>query len=117
MTITSLENGRWSKIRGRVEEALHQLNAMFQIRFETEADLLDTTLLTNARRGSISRGLTLPPSLIRPILFLKDIAVGNVRGYGIGEFDGKIDVVFTQPLVGLTLPQRNAVFTSLPVIP
>ena len=36
MTITSLENGRWSKITGRVEESLHQLNAMFQIRFETE---------------------------------------------------------------------------------
>jgi putative transposase len=37
MTISSLENGRWSKITGRVEESLHQLNAMFQIRFETEA--------------------------------------------------------------------------------
>ena len=37
MTITSLENGRWSKITGRVEESLHQLNAMFQIRFESEA--------------------------------------------------------------------------------
>lgn len=37
MTVTSLENGRWSKITGRVEESLHQLNAMFQIRFETEA--------------------------------------------------------------------------------
>jgi putative transposase len=37
MTITSLENGRWSKITGRVEESLHQLNAMFQIRFEAEA--------------------------------------------------------------------------------
>jgi transposase-like protein len=37
MTITSLENGRWSKITGRIEESLHQLNAMFQIRFESEA--------------------------------------------------------------------------------
>ena len=37
MTIASLENGRWSKITGRVEESLHQLNAIFQIRFETEA--------------------------------------------------------------------------------
>lgn len=36
MTITSLENGRWSKIPGRVEESLHQLNAMFQNRFEAE---------------------------------------------------------------------------------
>ena len=36
MTITSLEKGRWSKITGRVEESLHQLNAMFQTRFEAE---------------------------------------------------------------------------------
>jgi len=36
MTITSLENGRWSKITGRVEESLHQLNAIFQNRFEVE---------------------------------------------------------------------------------
>ena len=36
MTITSLEKGRWSKITGRVEECLHQLNAMFQTRFEAE---------------------------------------------------------------------------------
>lgn len=36
-TITSLENGRWSKINGRVQAALHQLNAMFEARFETEA--------------------------------------------------------------------------------
>src|SRR5262245_45200460 len=37
MTITSLENGRWSKITGRVEESLHQLNAMFEARFERES--------------------------------------------------------------------------------
>lgn len=37
ITITALENGRWSKVMGKVEECLHQLNAMFQIRFETEA--------------------------------------------------------------------------------
>jgi putative transposase len=37
MTITSLENGRWSKITGRVEESLHQLNAMFESRFEKES--------------------------------------------------------------------------------
>jgi putative transposase len=36
ITITSLENGRWSKATGRVEECLHQLNAMFQTRFEAE---------------------------------------------------------------------------------
>jgi len=36
LTITSLENGRWLKINGRLETALHQLNAMFEIRFETE---------------------------------------------------------------------------------
>ena len=37
MTITSLENGRWSKITGRVEESLHQLNAMFETRFEKDS--------------------------------------------------------------------------------
>jgi len=36
ITITSLENGRWSKVPGRVEECLHQLNAKFQMRFESE---------------------------------------------------------------------------------
>src|SRR5262245_2035989 len=36
MTITSLENGRWCKITGRIEETLHQLNAMFEGRFESE---------------------------------------------------------------------------------
>ena len=34
-----------------------------------------------------------------------------------GEFEGKIDVISTQPLVGLTLRQRGSVFTSLPIIP
>jgi len=37
MTITSLENGRWLKINGRLEAALHQLNLMFETRFETES--------------------------------------------------------------------------------
>ena len=36
ITITALENGRWSKVTGRVEECLHQLNAKFQMRFESE---------------------------------------------------------------------------------
>jgi hypothetical protein len=34
-----------------------------------------------------------------------------------GEFQGKIEVLSTQPLAGLTLRQRGSVFTSLPVIP
>jgi len=36
LTITSLENGRWLKINGRLEAALPQLNVMFETRFETE---------------------------------------------------------------------------------
>ena len=36
LTITSLENGRWARVNGRVDEALHQLNALFEIRFEKE---------------------------------------------------------------------------------
>jgi hypothetical protein len=34
-----------------------------------------------------------------------------------GEFQGKIEVLSTQPLAGLTLRQRGSIFTSLPVIP
>ena len=34
-----------------------------------------------------------------------------------GDFHGKLDIVSTQPLVSLTLRQRETVFTSLPVIP
>ncbi len=37
LTITSLENRSWAKVNGRVEEALHQLNAMFETRFEKES--------------------------------------------------------------------------------
>jgi transposase-like protein len=36
ITVTSLESGRWAKLNGRVQEALHQLNALFQTRFESE---------------------------------------------------------------------------------
>jgi hypothetical protein len=38
-------------------------------------------------------------------------------GIVLGEFEGKIDVLATQILVGLTLRQRELAFTSLPVIP
>jgi transposase-like protein len=34
--VTALENRRWSNVPGRVELCLHQLNAMFQRRFESE---------------------------------------------------------------------------------
>jgi hypothetical protein len=34
-----------------------------------------------------------------------------------GEFQGKIEVLSTLPVVGLTLRQRGSVFTSLPIIP
>jgi hypothetical protein len=34
-----------------------------------------------------------------------------------GEFQGKIEVLSTQPLAGITLRQRGSVFTSLPIIP
>jgi hypothetical protein len=38
-------------------------------------------------------------------------------GIPSGEFEGKIDIISTQSLAGLTLRQRGSVFTSLPVIP
>ena len=37
ITITSLENHRWRSVTGRVEACLHQLNAQFQTRFESES--------------------------------------------------------------------------------
>jgi transposase-like protein len=37
ITITSLENHRWRSVAGRVEVCLHQLNAQFQTRFESES--------------------------------------------------------------------------------
>lgn len=37
ITITSLENHRWRSVTGRVEVCLHQLNAQFQTRFESES--------------------------------------------------------------------------------
>jgi transposase-like protein len=37
ITITSLENGRWANVGARVETCLHQLNAQFQTRFESES--------------------------------------------------------------------------------
>ena len=40
ITITSLENGRWANVTGRVENCLHQLNAQFQMRFESKAEPL-----------------------------------------------------------------------------
>jgi hypothetical protein len=36
ITITSLENGLWANVTGRVETCLHQLNAQFQTHFESE---------------------------------------------------------------------------------
>lgn len=37
ITITSLENHRWRSVTGQVEVCLHQLNAQFQTRFESES--------------------------------------------------------------------------------
>ena len=62
------------------------------------------------------------------IISITNIAVppmGHVAKYaaeifGIvppGEFQGKMDVVSTLPIVAITLRQRGSVFTSLPVIP
>jgi hypothetical protein len=36
---------------------------------------------------------------------------------GPANFDGKIEIVSSQPLVALTLRQNQTVFTSLPIIP
>jgi len=52
-------------------------------------------------------------------------AMGHVAKYSseifsavpAGEFTGKMDVVSTLPLAGITLRQQGLVFTSLPIIP
>jgi len=36
---------------------------------------------------------------------------------GSGNFQGKVNIVSTQPLIGLTLLQQGSLFTSLPIIP
>jgi hypothetical protein len=35
----------------------------------------------------------------------------------LGNFQGKLNIASTQPLVGLTLLQQGSIFTSLPIIP
>lgn len=35
----------------------------------------------------------------------------------LGNFQGKLNIVSTQPLIGLTLLQQGTLFTSLPIIP
>jgi hypothetical protein len=52
-------------------------------------------------------------------------ALGHIAKYAAemfgtvppGEFQGKMDVVSTLPIVAITLRQRGSVFTSLPIIP
>jgi len=44
--------------------------------------------------------------------------IGEMFGsIALGNFQGKLNIVSTQPLIGLTLLQQGALFTSLPIIP
>jgi len=75
--------------------------------------LLGTLILRDANSTEISRAsLT-----ILPMGQLSRYARELFTIVPPGEFDGKIEVVSTLPVVALTLRQRDLTFTSQPVIP
>jgi Transposase, Mutator family len=55
ITITSLENGRWANVTGRVETCLHQLNAQFQNALRIGE--LNHNCLRHSRNGKRPRAL------------------------------------------------------------
>ena len=72
-----------------------------------------TLILKDSNSNEIARSsITVPP-----MGHLAKYAGEIFTGISFGEFQGKIDVVTTQPLAALTLRQHEQVFTSLPVIP
>jgi hypothetical protein len=68
-------------------------------------------------RDANSNPLSQTSVSIAPMGHLAEYANQMFSSLPPGEFEGKIDVISTQPLVGLTLRQRGSVFTSLPIIP
>ena len=58
-----------------------------------------------------------PQILRRPLFQSREYVTELFGNVASGDFDGKIDIVSSQPVVELGLRQRALVFTSLPVIP
>jgi hypothetical protein len=73
--------------------------------------------VTLTLKDSNSTQLAQTSVTIPPMGHLAGYAADLFRAIPPGEFQGKIEVLSTQPLAGLTLRQRGSVFTSLPVIP
>jgi hypothetical protein len=73
-----------------------------------------TLILRDANSSELSRIAVGIPAMGHLARYANELFTGIPPG----EFKGKIDVISTQPLAGLTLRQQGgSVFTSLPVIP
>lgn len=83
--------------------------------------------LANPNLSAAAVTLTLKDANSNPVSIISMTvpSKGHVAAYAAeifgsvppGEFQGKIDVLSTLPIVAITLRQRGSVFTSLPVIP
>jgi hypothetical protein len=73
-----------------------------------------TLILRDANSSELSRISVVVPAMGHLARYANEL----FSGMPPGEFNGKIEVISTQPLAGLTLRQQgDSVFTSLPVIP
>jgi hypothetical protein len=72
-----------------------------------------TLILRDANSSELSRISVVIPAMGHLARYANELFTGIPPG----EFEGKIDVISTQPLAGTTLRQRASVFTSLPIIP
>jgi hypothetical protein len=78
------------------------------------ATAADVTLILKA---SDSTEITRTTLTIAPMGHIARYAAELFSTVPPGEFQGKIEILSTQPLAALTLRQRGSVFTSLPVVP
>jgi hypothetical protein len=72
-----------------------------------------TLILRDVNSSELSRISVVIPAMGHLARYANEL----LTGIPPGEFEGKIDVISTQPLAGVTLRQRASVFTSLPIIP
>jgi hypothetical protein len=73
--------------------------------------------VTLTLRDSNSNQIATSSFTVPPLGHLAKYTGEIFSGLPSGEFDGKMDVVSSLPLVAITLRQRGSVFTSLPIIP
>jgi hypothetical protein len=72
-----------------------------------------TLILRDASSNELARISVVVPAMGHLARYANELFTGIPPG----EFEGKMDVISTQPLAGVTLRQRASVFTSLPIIP